>query len=322
MINPIKHGGLMYWRWRHREYWWLRKSHKFMPLTMYAGLPGSGKTLFAVQDAVQLLRAGENVYSNLYIRDRVTGAASRPCHTWLDMVRLAVEALERDESAYFVWDEIHLHCDSRSWSLTPEFLLHVFAQRRHYRIGLIATTQHVDQVEKRLRTLVDRIVNVRPTGLREAARALFRRELPLFWQETLNGALVDVPGADPVLGKGLAVTKWYSWSSYSTHEVVAGEDLAAYKDDEVREFIADLTTRAQLCCQAPHIESYHDRLNPSLHADFPLSSMHSTKVDAVSSAGIDDGVLPDTQFDVGECEDCGCVLVAPGATGGEQRSGA
>jgi len=253
------------WRWRNGEYWFMRRSHKSQPLTLYAGLPGSGKTLFGVADAVHLLRQGENVYSNVYIKDRLTGAEAGRCMTWLDMMTLAVEALERGESAYFFWDELHLHCDARAWALTPEFLLHLFAQRRHYRIGLLATTQHPDQVEKRLRTLVDVIVNVKPTGLRRLVRAITRREFPLFWREELDGGLVDASAAgrvtpnEAVMGRGLAWAPWYAFGSYSTHEVVGGEDLAAYKDEDVRAYIAELTKRAIAVMEPPAIESYAER---------------------------------------------------------------
>jgi hypothetical protein len=266
VIHPIERGRRALWRWQRREYWFLRRSHKAMPLSLYCGLPGSGKTLFGVQDAVLLMRAGENVYSNIYIRDRLTGVESGRCMTWLEMMRIAVEALERGESAYFFWDELHLHCDARAWSLTPEFLLNLFSQRRHYRIGLLATTQHADQVEKRLRTLIDVLVNVRPTGLRRFVRAIFRRELPLFWRESLDGALVDaaangrlIEGQSAVISHGLAWAPWYAFGSYSTHELVGGEDLAQYKDDEVRAIIANLTLRAMAVMQPPEIESYSDR---------------------------------------------------------------
>lgn len=266
MHNPLERGRLFAWRWRERELWFLRRSHKAMPLSLYCGLPGSGKTLFGVKDAVDLLRAGENVYSNIYIRDRLTGAESGRCMTWLDMMRIAVEALERGESAFFFWDELHLHCDARAWAMTPEFLLNLFSQRRHYRIGLLATTQHADQVEKRLRTLIDVVVNVRPTGVRRLVRALLSRELPLFWRESLDGALIDaqangrlLEGQSPVMARGLAWAPWYAFGSYATHELVGGEDLAAYKDDEVRAIIADLTRRAMAVMEPPNITAYHER---------------------------------------------------------------
>ncbi|MDY0292630.1 MAG: zonular occludens toxin domain-containing protein [Desulfuromonadaceae bacterium] len=267
MISPIERGKLALWRWREGEFWFLRRSHKTMDLTLYAGLPGSSKTLWGVRDAVQLLRAGENVYSNLYIRDRLTGREALPCRSWLDMMRISVDALEAGESAWFFWDELHLWADARAWALTPPFLLTLFAERRHYRIGLLATTQHVDQVEKRLRTLVDRIVQVRPTGLRRFVRAWFKRELPLFWGEELDGAVVDAVAQgtasreDAVLVRGLKWAPWYVWNSYSTHEIVLGEDLTVYKDKEIQAEIAELERRAALCMEPDEIEAYEDRVS-------------------------------------------------------------
>lgn len=265
-LSPLERGRRALWRWNEGEYWFLRRSHKSMPLTLYCGLPGSGKTLFGVRDAVRLLRQGENVYSNIYIKDRLTGATAGRCMTWLDMLEIAVEALEAGESAYFFWDELHLHCDSREWSLTPKFLLNLFAERRHYRIGLLATTQHAAQVEKRLRTLVDLVVQVRPTGLRRLVRAVVSREFPLFWAEALDGALIDAQESgrlresdEVVVSRGFFWAPWYAFGSYSTHEVVGGEDLAAYKDAELRDRIAELSARAMAVMTPPEIESYSER---------------------------------------------------------------
>lgn len=268
MISPVEAGRLALWRIREREYWFLRRSHKTMDLTLYAGLPGSSKTLWGVRDAVQLLRQGENVYSNLYVRDRLTGLEAKPCNSWLEMMRIAVDALERGESAWFFWDELHLWADARAWALTPPFLLTLFAERRHYRIGLLATTQHVEQVEKRLRTLVDRIVQVRPTGIRRFIRAWFKRELPLFWGEDIDGSLMDAAAQgngsreDAVLSRGLRWAPWYVWGSYSTHEIVLGEDLSSYKDAEIQAEIADLERRAAACMIPDTIEAYVDRWDP------------------------------------------------------------
>jgi len=257
MFNPIADGRLMLWRLKNREYWWLRKAHKQMPLTLYCGMPGSSKTLWMVRDAVLLMRQGYAVYSNLDIKDRITGVRSKPCLSWLDMMRICVDHLERGEVAYFCWDEIHHHADARTWALTPVWLLQVFAQRRHLRLGLIATTQVMAQVEVRLRTLVDLIVQVRPTGLRKFIQKVFRREFPLFWEDVLDGALMEHPElGDPVLSKGLVWTPWYVWNSYSTHEMVAGEDLSLYKDEEIQAEIAELTRRAVAVMKPSELESW------------------------------------------------------------------
>lgn len=265
MRSPIEVGRQYLWRWREREFWFLRRSYKHMDLMLWAGLPGSSKTLWGVRDAVMLLRSGENVYSNLYIRDRLTGVESKPCRSWLDMMRIAVAALERGESAWFFWDELHLYADARMWALTPPFLLTLFAERRHYRIGLLASTQHVDQVEKRLRTLVDSIVQVRPTAVRKFVQRWFHRELPLFWYEELDGSMVDGVAQgmrsreEAVVSKGLRWAPWFVWNSYSTHQIVLGEDLALYKDEEIRAEIAALEVRAAACMAPEPIAAYVER---------------------------------------------------------------
>lgn len=151
------------WVWRNKLGWWHRKRRpNERPLRLYVGMPGSGKTLLAVADAVRLMRQGVRVASNVRIVDRVSGQEAEPCGSWLDMLRLTVDSLEKGVGLVVVWDELHLACDARAFMSTPAWWLALIAQRRHYGIGFIGTTQHPDQVEKRLRTLVDFVSLVKP----------------------------------------------------------------------------------------------------------------------------------------------------------------
>jgi len=194
---------LWVWLWRSRLTWWHRRKPGIeMPMRLYVGLPGSGKTLLAVTDGIRMMRRGRRVASNMRIIDRLTGLEAEPCGSWLDMLRLTVDALERHEPIMFVWDELHLSCDARSWASTPAWWLALIAQRRHYGVSFIGTTQAVDQIEKRLRTLVDYICLVRPAkGSNQA--------LVVALGGALVGGLIAAGGAFSI--PGYALELWSPW---------------------------------------------------------------------------------------------------------------
>lgn len=229
------------WLWNQRYFWFQRsRPHEEWDTRIYEGLPGSGKTLFMVRDCIELMRRGVRVYSNVAVRDPLTGLESLPLGGWLDMLRASVETLEDGIPTIFAFDEIHLAADARSWQNTPAWWLNLMAQRRHYGVGLIGTTQHADTVEKRLRMLVGRIVRVRPSMVRR----LWRR-LPLFVCQDVDMALVDVPDQDAVGASSITWVGAHAFHGYSTQELMASLDFRELADDEARAEIAELSARAR-----------------------------------------------------------------------------
>jgi len=221
---------------------------------IYAGLPGSGKTLFMVRDCIQLLRQGVRVYANMKIRDPLTGRESLPLCGWLDMLRASVLCLEDNIPTVFAFDEIHLAADARQWASTPVWWLNLMAQRRHFGVGLIGTTQDPGQVEKRLRLLIGRVVSVRPSALRR----LWGR-LPLFSVQEVDMALIDVPEADS--GSGAWFFTWVkadAFHGYSTRELMASLDFAELKDEEAKAEVRLLTERAIMLAGVDILPSFAD----------------------------------------------------------------
>lgn len=297
LVHPIQTGRLARWRWKHGHYWFLRRSHKRMPLRIYAGLPGSGKTLFAVQDAIKLLRAGERVYSNIYIKDPLTGAESLPCLNWMEMLSIAVDCLEedarrRDEGlpplgAYFVWDELHEYCDAREWAATPKWVRKIFTERRHYRIALLGTTQIVEQLEKRLRTLVDEIWDVRPTPMRVIAQEHMGRELPLFLRSVVDRRMVDHPEltVDVKRHWRLARVGWEAFGGYGTHEHVTTQGVESLNDPRALEVVEALRARAAAVMLPDHIESFDERSRSGRGSDDSFGS--SVAVELSPGVGVE-----------------------------------
>lgn len=252
------------WLWNQGYFWFQRKRpHKEFSTRVYEGLPGSGKTLFMVRDCIELMRRGVVVYSNVAIRDPLTGNETLPLGGWLDMLRASVDALAevyycelkgtRPRGVVFAFDEIHLAADARSWQSTPAWWLNLMAQRRHYGVGLIGTTQHADTVEKRLRMLIGRVVRVRPSGV----RGLFD-SVPLFVAQDVDMALVDVPGQDALGKPALTWIRADAFHGYSTQELMATLDFKELSDDESRAEVAELTRRARELAAPVFIEAFVD----------------------------------------------------------------
>lgn len=149
------------WMWRNRYIWFLRAVPEELPLVIYEAQPGGGKTLSGVDDFIAAMRGGIRCASNLYIRDALTGQEAIICRTWLEMLRLTVDAVRDREPILFLFDEVHVLCDSRNWQQTPGWWLYLMSMHRHFGIGFIGTTQALPNVESRLRSLVGRIIRVR-----------------------------------------------------------------------------------------------------------------------------------------------------------------
>jgi len=242
------------WLFRHRLMWFQRKyaTHEY-PTVIYAGLPGSGKTLLMVRDCVRLMRRGFEVYSNMAIHDPLTGKCAGLVGSWVEMLRVSVEALEERAGCVengldpvpgvvFAFDELHLICDAREWASTPKWWLNLIAQRRHFGVGVIGTTQVAGQVEKRLRTLMD----VQLSLARPFRRIPGLRRLPLFDVRELDPMLVETDPTNSILKERMRVwMPWYAYAGYSTTELVISDDWASYTDDAIVAEVAVLTTRAK-----------------------------------------------------------------------------
>lgn len=267
MIRWIR---LQFFVWRNGLSWFQRRK-KISPAgtTIYVGLPGSGKSLMLVKDAIEKMRSGVAVYSNIRIVDRVTGLAAGKCGSWLEMLEISVSHLEAGEACYFAIDELHLFCDARSWARTPAWWLSIIAQRRHLGIGIGGTTQAFSQLDKRFRTLVDFVISCRmPFG-----------SLPVIRTREYMPGLVDDSDqyrSGEVGQVWFEYVPWWVYSGYSTYELVLADDWSDLSDDEATELAKVLSRRAQfaakglsddmVCFELP-IDSLDDRFSDAADLD-------------------------------------------------------
>lgn len=278
----IRYFRFVCWILSHRYVWFLRSRPVELPLRIYEASPGGGKTLGACRDVIQYMRLGVRVASNLYVRDAYTGQEAIPCRTWAEMLRLSVQAVRDDEPILFFFDELHNICDARNWQATPGWWREMMSQHRHLGIGIIATTQALNQVEVRMRTLCKELIRCKRVELAPWLRAGMGRlaacacfgvgavygvrghvwavplillgalfwfvvpvlldRLPLYREIRLDGSLIDTPGASWESNQQRRVwMPWYAYHSYSTSEIIRGDDLKSYNDEELAAEIAEIT---------------------------------------------------------------------------------
>lgn len=143
----------------------------------FLGTVGSGKTLSAVREAFQYYKMGHTVYANMGL--------SFP-HVKLDKKTFdtLIENKEGLQDAVILIDEMHIWLDSRSSMKKKNRLLTYFIlQTRKRNVRMLVTTQHMDQIDKRLRNTLDIIVYCKnvsnKTSLVTNARTIIKQE---FWQ--------------------------------------------------------------------------------------------------------------------------------------------
>jgi len=244
------------WLWGERYFWFQRRKLPDLPSCIYEGLPGSGKTLAMVRDVIPYLRNGYRVGSNLYIRDALTGRHTIPCRSWMEMLELTLEAVRDGVPLILALDEIHNLCDAREWANTPAWWRNMMSQKRHFKLGLIGTTQALGQVEKRLRSLVAYLLRYERLPLGRMA----------FFRETmLDPTGVDVPGAQwATRHTRLVWVPWYAFHSYSTWQVMASDDMTAYTDDALKEKIAAMIDELQELCDSEGLPAFADVLDSTI----------------------------------------------------------
>ena len=234
---------LSYWRWlwRHEQWWFLRP----LPVdefdtVLITGLPGAGKTTYGADLCINYMRRGIRVCSNVHLRDTFSGTECEPVLDWLDVFRVTVEACERGEACIVYLAEIQDWCDARRWQDSPEWWSQLMTSRRHMGLGLVADTQHVDQVEKRLRLLIGRLVQLRPSWL----RSLWRR-WPVFCWRDIDLQVGDDPSKWTTPGRWHR--KWtysHAFHGHSSWEMVPNQDFTDLKSPAALAKIAELHDRA------------------------------------------------------------------------------
>ena len=122
-----------------------------MSISLYFGLPGCGKTTLLTYFALRGVknRRYKNVYSNV--------AINVPGVTIIDNSCIGRYQLE---NGLILIDEATLFADSRDYKNFSTALTSFILQHRHYNVDIIFFNQSWDALDKRIRTITDRVYYV------------------------------------------------------------------------------------------------------------------------------------------------------------------
>ncbi|NCD01313.1 hypothetical protein EOL94_04440, partial [bacterium] len=178
----------------------------------YTGIPGSGKTLLSILEVYQHLINGKKVYSNTWINWK--GDNLIYYNDIEDIINI------RDCVLYI--DEVGSIMNAREWQDTPKSVRSFLQLHRHYKVDIIATTQHSSFVEKSARTIIGywcEVKNLTPTeglkgrkGIGCKLPFLLIQELPIDIRTIINE--IPEPINQNVISKILAIKIWFKKSFF------------------------------------------------------------------------------------------------------------
>ena len=163
------------------------------------GLPGSGKSYYAVVRMIEAMRSGRRVLANFHPMDR----AGWEFGLWSDMCS-AVDAL-------CVIDEAHIWFPSRKWQENTVQELAVWQQHRKRGLDLVWISQHEQRVDTALRELTAWVYRCRSVGGRVTA---------------VTQATLEAP--PQVLSRRFLVRNPLVWKYFDTSEIIGGRDGSGY----------------------------------------------------------------------------------------------
>lgn len=119
-----------------------------MAVSLYFGLPGCGKTTMLAKLAYDAVRRGkyENVYTNV--------ALNIPGVTYID--NDCIGSYELSDCLLLI-DEATLFADSRDYKKFSKGRLEYFLKHRHRNADIALFTQQWDGVDRKIRTITDRV---------------------------------------------------------------------------------------------------------------------------------------------------------------------
>lgn len=133
-----------------------------MPITLFTGRAGTGKSLRMADEILYILRRNDKwhkktgqirkVVSNLFLSKKIEHRYKHLVEYWQDP-----EQLVKMRDCDVFWDEMATYVDSAQWKEMPLELKRWIQQHRKYGIEIWGTTQDFAQIDKSFRRLTDKI---------------------------------------------------------------------------------------------------------------------------------------------------------------------
>lgn len=137
-----------------------------MPITVYSGLPGSGKSLKMADQVLRILRRNKKwfkksgikrfVYSNLKLLPFYEDKYRDFLRYWEEPIQLTSL---RDVDVF--WDEIARHLDNLAYQQTPQELKAWLQQHRKFGIEIYGNTQDFAMIDIAFRRMTDTLYILR-----------------------------------------------------------------------------------------------------------------------------------------------------------------
>lgn len=123
-----------------------------MAVSRYFGLPGCGKTTTLTMLALQAIESGryDNVYCN--VRLKVPGV------TWVEFDVLGKYDLH---DCLVLIDEAMVNCGDRDYKDFGKEKIRAFVEHRHHRMDIVLFSQEPDGIDKKIRSITDRMYYVK-----------------------------------------------------------------------------------------------------------------------------------------------------------------
>lgn len=128
-------------------------------ISMYFGLPGSGKTTMLAKKAHDAAFARKPRYKHIYGNITLTGI---PNYTQISALDLGKYMME---DCLILIDEGTLQFDNRDYKQFSKALVEFFMLHRHYKADVAIFCQSYNGVDKKIRTVTDRLYYMHKTFL-------------------------------------------------------------------------------------------------------------------------------------------------------------
>lgn len=192
-----------------------------MSIAVYAGQLGNGKTLGMVAKALRILKNNPNltVYANFefwWYDFKGNKVYASKLTSWAQLNSL--------ENCLVLLDEGHILFDSRDFKNNIE-KTHFVLQSRHVGLNILITTQVLDQIDNRIRRIIDKLVICEKKKNRQGERYFAYHHL------TPSSLSTDTFN----IGRSEYLTKPHLvWNHYDTLEIVT--DLVGLKSNSKRTY--------------------------------------------------------------------------------------
>lgn len=141
-------------RWHHLP------RHEDLPVTLYVGLPGGGKSLAMTRFCLYQMAAGKRVWTNYPLWHRPLGLRAGYVDSWDAFLQVA--ALPGRDKVIAIQEGGNL-CNARDWAQLPSRVRDTWNTIRHFGVHLVMDAQHEEKVDKALRQVVQYVLISEPT---------------------------------------------------------------------------------------------------------------------------------------------------------------